>query len=105
MTYSEVMKIVSNITYKPGYCLDFNLGAYSGTLDFCMSASVPSINDPTTFISIISKASILISGDINEYILYSWIYDSIVKFEVHEIKEWPRINGKNYKDPHPKLEV
>jgi hypothetical protein len=93
----DTEKIISKLTYKPGW--EFGLGHRAGYDTLVIHATVPhSVTlEPVTFSikRVIPKMIIL---DQEQFL--SWVEDMLAEAEIHEMREFFRYDGVLVDDPH-----
>lgn len=107
----RVKNILSKITYKPGWTFyvdreDKNTYKYSSYLKLHVIAQQIDISDPLKIVYI--KSDMMISEWDIERLSDNQLIDYLVlqlirKVELHEIDEWLKIDGINFREPHPEL--
>lgn len=103
-TYQRLLDIVKRITYKPGWKLHLmwteNQPYY---VSFFLRMQVPDLKTQAPINLQFAETAALdfFMHKHEDFILRMWIYPFILKAEEHELREWFKVDGKHFIDPHP----
>lgn len=109
MTKNEFIKFFDRVTYKPSVTFAVkdlvsadgcNVRiAYEATYNYRF------VTDRTrvyTFIRNTPFTSALVERH-TEQTLLEWLYETILELEIHEVKEWLKVDNQWVKNPHPEI--
>jgi hypothetical protein len=96
MTTSEVAEVVSRVTYKPGWRFTVYEGRWEGT-HLAITTVVPdAYGGPDLVIDVHS----MVPPMRDEAQVHDWLMWRLARIEVHEMREFYRVAGCVYDDPH-----
>jgi hypothetical protein len=110
-TFEDILHEVRKFTYKPGWRIIAHREPSKMAPDafvITVIAKVPNVDNPDEMIEI-GRPNMYTLADIASA-SYEWkdyfhhmVLALIRKIEMHEIDEWLKIDGKNFRNPHPEL--
>lgn len=106
---SRCQNILDRITYKKNVKLFISRHHSSDAIFFKIAAQVPDSENQENFIEVYTvhlweeKYLSQLSLEELKLRIISDAYYLIRKYEEHEVNEFFNIDGKHYKDPHPKI--
>jgi hypothetical protein len=108
---ARVRKLIERVTYKPDYSLvvasEFPVSGvqFPVLIQFNIFHPEPDVNHPsaTAMISYGARLDEDHLEQMSDAQILEWIYHQLVKREIHEVREWFRMDGVPVRDPHPEL--
>lgn len=113
MTLAEAQELVSRLTYKPGATFELRVPIPSedkdwddwqqGLLQMIVTLRVIDVKPPHEEIEVIQvkKLTEEFLQDARGPALINFIVSQVFDMEKHEMREWLKVDGKQYLDPHP----
>lgn len=98
METEDIQSVLDRVSYKPGWT--FGVMEKDSARYLWCTAKVLDVYNPTIELELSTSQSI--RWNIRQDELKKEIYRLIMSMEEHELLEWFRIDGKFFKDPHPK---
>ena len=101
LSAAELAELVAQVTYRPGWEITYHQSAPEWPADEHMLRIVATVADSTdpereTTLSVWSPLPPFQSAQD----LYEWIAWRLRRIEVHESREWMRVAGAVWSDPH-----
>lgn len=100
LSTEQLKELASKVTYKPGWEFDIYEGKWEGQ-HIAIKTQVPDAYDVTKMV-VLDVHSMLPFFDAEDQ-FYQWLLWRITRIEVHEAREFFRVNGKVFDDPHAEL--
>jgi hypothetical protein len=97
LTTKEIQDHVSKISYKPGWAFEVYDGEWEGQ-HFVITTVVPDAYNLTETVTLDVHSMLPPIPDKNY--LNQWIMWRLARIEVHEMREFFRVDGKIVDDPH-----
>ena len=102
MTYSELEAATQKIEYRPGWQISVFQDPHEGPKLRVVATVIDGYHpDQTTDLGINSRIPDIIE---NEDQFYRWILWRLLEIEAHECREYFRVDGRLYRDPHDPIE-
>lgn len=107
ITRNEVKDILSKISYKPGFSFKVNFFTDDMVCGIALTAKLPNSCDPAlTETSVIANQiwpydDVVVEHLVDQKYVIEHALDLIKRLEEHEIKEWFKVKGKHFNEPHP----
>jgi hypothetical protein len=108
--WEAAKKVIDRITYKPGFQITLleHDPLFSGGLMIQFRRLVPNSEDPSHPIGpqvshVAISYSMILLDDRFEEALVGLLFHYLREMELHELKEWLKLDGKWVDDPHPEL--
>lgn len=103
MTHVEFSALVASITYKPDVNLDFAFHWMHGchVAQMSMVRNTPDATDDARPMISIVQQSIIDFGRLDREAVLRVVFGAIKQFEMHELKEWFKVGGVCFENPHP----
>lgn len=102
MTYSELEAAVSKIEYRPEWKISVFQDPHEGPKLRVVAKVIDGYHpDKLIDLGISSRIPDIIE---NEDQLYRWILWRLLEIEAHECREYFRVDGKLFRDPHDPIE-
>lgn len=110
LTLEDVQEELAKITYKPGWSLSAHRGYYAtpNYFDLVIKMDAPDSTNPDEVIPVgtsrpLSFYRLSMADSPWQEIFHEEVYRAICWLEMHEVKEFFKVNGQHFVDPHPEL--
>jgi len=100
MHVNEIRDVLSSISYKRGHAL--RTANVFGSLSIELEVSVIDVDDNSKRTTVYLRRET--PPNLSRDKLIAFVFQMIQEFELHESKEWFKINGVRYEEPHPELQ-
>lgn len=94
------------LTYKSGYGISVHKNPYKASILVSIFMTEPDSNNPKREPGPVGSTYEIIFSDfrsMSEEEFLNRVYSQLFKMEEHSVKEWFRVDGKCFKDPHPEV--
>jgi hypothetical protein len=97
LTTTQLQEALTHISYKPGWEFKIYDGKHEGQ-HVVITTVVPDAYDPDKNVTLDVHTSIAPMRDVDQF--YEWFLWRLKRLESHECREFYRVDGKVYDDPH-----
>jgi hypothetical protein len=97
LTIDQMREALEHVTYKPGWRLTLFQHQWEG-IWMAIRAELPDADWPTRTTVININTPVPPMRDIEGF--YEWLAWRLARVEIHEMREFLRIDGVKYSDPH-----
>ncbi len=100
LTHQQAIALLREITYKPGVSIEFVLEKHRSPqqLTLRVQRDVPDTHPPHEVRPIVFVNRICLDTDFNGF--RTQILRALITMETHETKEWFKVRGEIFCDPH-----
>jgi hypothetical protein len=91
--------VAGRVTYKPGWSVSFRMGAHEGH-HATVRTQVPDAYDTTKMVPLVVECFLSPNDVKTEGTLLDWIGYRLARIETHECREFFRVDGQLWSDPH-----
>jgi hypothetical protein len=99
LTTSQMQAVLDRVTYKNGWAFHIYAGRHEGT-HCTITTSVPDAYNPDTMTTLSIETFLSPNDTRDEASLVEWLLYRCARIEVHECREFLRLDGKPWSDPH-----
>ena len=99
LTVEQMNALAERVAYKPGWSITFRLGRHEGH-HATIETRVPDAYDPEQTVPLRVECFLSPNDVVSEVTLLTWIAYRLARIEVHESREFMRLDGKVWSDPH-----
>jgi hypothetical protein len=97
LTTSEIQSVLDRVQYKPGWMLKVYDGRHEGQ-HIAITTVVPDAYDPDTDVTLDVHSMLPPMRD--HAAVLEWLAWRLGRIESHECREWLRLDGTCWSDPH-----
>ncbi len=103
MTRAEFFDLVGTITYKPDIFIKFDLDLMMGPgiARVSLSRRAEDATHPDRPIIEICSMGAIDFGRADREAVLRHVFSFVSEFEMHELKEWFKVDGRCFENPHP----
>lgn len=102
MTNAEIQRVIDRVSYKRGWQYAVYHDYATAWLIMRISRMVEHVDEPEKIIPLV-MTRVIPCELAEERFLIDQLYRLTIDFELHECKEWFKINGVCYEEPHPEI--
>lgn len=97
LTTAELQDIAGHVTYRPGWSIRVRDGRYEGQ-HVVITTVVPDAYDPARQVELDVHSPLPPMRDRTAFL--DWLLWRVQRVESHEAREWLRVDGQCWSDPH-----
>jgi hypothetical protein len=99
LTVEQMNAIAGRVTYKPGWSFEFRMGAHEGH-HATIRTQLPDADDPGKTVPLTFECFLSPNDVADEESLIRWLAYRLGRIEIHESREFLRVDGRVVSDPH-----